>query len=85
MHRLPIDSEKIGYIVWGKSLQYQHPYRDKDAAQRHGLVLAAMTHLQNMYPHLDFDSLVACIDPYIAKHDHVSSAAAQRTGLYPIS
>ena len=75
----------MGYIVWGKSLQYQHPYRDKDAAQRHGLVLADMAHLHNMFPHLDFDSLVARIDPYIAKHDHVSSAAAQRTGLYPIS
>ena len=56
--------------MWGKSLQHQHPYKDEDAAQKHGLVLADMAHFQNMFPHLDFDSLVARIDPSVAKFDH---------------
>ena len=85
MQRLHVVSENMGYIVWGKSLQYQHPYKEKDAAHKHGLVLAEMAHLQSMFPHLDFDSLVARIDPSVAKCDHVSGAAAQHTGPNPIS
>ena len=70
MQHLHVDSERLGYSVWGKSLQYQYPYKDEDAAQKHGLVLAAMAHLQSKFPHLDFDSLVARIDPSVATFDH---------------
>ena len=85
MQRLHVVSENMGYIVWGKSLTYRHPYASKDAAHQHGLVLAKMARLHNTYPHLDFDSLVARIDPHIAKHDHVHSEAAQHIGHSPIS
>ena len=69
MQRLQVDSEKLGYSVWGKSLQFQYPYKDEDAAYKHGLVLADMAHLQNKFPHLDFDSLVARLDPSVATFD----------------
>ena len=84
MRRLHTVSENMGYIVsCGQSLRYQwRPYQDEDAAKKHGLVLAEISHIENTFPHLDFDSLLARIETSLTRCDYgysrVFGAAVQK-------